>query len=924
MSLQSLTPDRWRRIDEIFNAVLELPADKRQQFLEEECAGDSDLRRDVQSMLSADSTGPKVIDTIVTDAVEKAAVQHLRADIGLQLGPYTLMEEVGSGGMGSVYRAVRSDEAYKQSVAIKLVHRGMNSDHILNRFRFERQILANLNHPNIARIIDAGSTPDGRPYFVMEFVDGLAVIRHIEENKLSIRERLQLFESICAAVQHAHQKLIIHRDLKPSNILVTKDGVPKLLDFGIAKVLSVESEDTAEYNTINTARFMTPDYASPEQMRAEELTTASDVYSLGALLYQLLTGQKPYKTKAHAGMELQLAVCNVDPIKPSEAVADPKIADELKGDVDTIVLYAMHKEPARRYESAGQFAADIRNYLEGRAVIARRDTLLYRVQKAVTRNKALSFATLAVLLSLVGGIISSTYQARRAERRFQEVRQLANTFLFDFHSAIAKTPGTVEARALVLKTASQYLASLAAEAKGDPALSKEVAASYVKLADTEGHILGSNLGNTEASKQHYTQAEALLTPLLPDADAAKLLARMYRSRGDNSGFSSNLKESEEFYKRALALENQVLNKTPDDVPSLNLFAEIHINYARMQLRQREFDAAGENNRRGVQLLEKSLALKKDDPVALNAMAGAYGSDGISWMRRGQIREAVDALRKSVELRELLHQRNPSDVEICRDLAIAYSNLADALGGQRGLSLGDTEGALVMARKMVALTEEAAKDQADQRAQYDYAMSMLRLASYMPVSKDNHEAVPLLKKAESMLQSVVSADAKNRRALQMVAYTDWQLGVWYSLDTPNAAAQKFQQGADTMEKLIAEDSKDFERFASLYRISRDWIHFAAKRGECTLAAKVHERAERILATAAPRFKNESGAAAFGPQLLALSAEIHASCNARAQAMSELKQSLKDWETVRTHPNYSPAFNKEIESATQLLAKLEKSK
>ncbi len=422
--------ERWARIKELFEAAADLDPNQRAALLDQKCGGDEGLRGEVESLLQSDEQTGEFIEQpacaiprdLFPDKMEETFV-------GRQFGAYQVIREIGRGGLGAVYLAARADDEYRKQVAIKLVRRGLDTEDILHRFRNERQILAQLDHPNIARLIDGGTTDDGRPYFVMEYVNGEPINAYCDANALPTAERLTLFRKVCAAVTYAHQNLVIHRDLKPSNILVTREGEPKLLDFGIAKLLSAGDELFTQ--TIPALRVMTPEYASPEQVKGDKIMTTSDVYSLGVLLYELLTGQRPYRLKTRTPEEVARAITEQEPERPSTAIAkgngnskdqipNPKL---LRGDLDNIVLMAMRKEPARRYASVGQFSEDIRRHLEGLPVIARKDTVAYRTSKFVNRHRVGVVAAALVVLSLVGGIVATLIQVRtaRVERAKAEV-----------------------------------------------------------------------------------------------------------------------------------------------------------------------------------------------------------------------------------------------------------------------------------------------------------------------------------------------------------------------------------------------------------------------------------------------------------------------------------------------------------------------
>jgi serine/threonine protein kinase/Tfp pilus assembly protein PilF len=442
--------NNYPRIKELFHTVLELEPDQRAAYLDAACNGDGSLRGEVESMVACFEPAVDFIEAPPFQFAADLLAHEESASIeGQRIGPYRVEREIGRGGMGTVYLAARDDDQYHKQVAIKLIKRGMDTDFIVQRFRNERQILAHLDHPNIARLLDGGATDEGLPFFVMEYIDGKPVTEYCELKELSIPDRLKLFLNVCAAVSYAHQNLVIHRDLKPGNILITSEGSPKLLDFGIAKLLNPELSAQTIEHTATVLRLMTPDYASPEQVRGDAITTASDVYSLGVLLYELLTGHKPYRLKNRSPEAFEQVICRQEPDKPSNASAEfgiqnadlktsarrsatnpqsairnPKL---LKGDLDNIVLMAMRKEPKRRYSSVEQFAEDIRRHLEGLPVIARKDTFSYRASKFIRRNKLAVAAAAAIFLTLIAGIAATGWQARAVARQAKVAAEQRDT-----------------------------------------------------------------------------------------------------------------------------------------------------------------------------------------------------------------------------------------------------------------------------------------------------------------------------------------------------------------------------------------------------------------------------------------------------------------------------------------------------------------
>jgi len=533
-----MTPERWKQIRAVFEEAQSLASTQRFRFLDHACADDLELRGEVESLLEVDSRagsdfmGVPAVDLMQPESNGAAAGSW----VGRRLGPYQIVAEIGHGGMGEVYSASRIDGQFDQQVAVKLVRVGMGSAFMVDRFLHERQILATLNHSNIARLLDGGATEDGVPYLVMELVDGDRIDAYCQANSLSITERLRVFLQVCAAVEYAHQRLVIHRDIKPSNILVTNDGSTKLLDFGIAKIF-----DPSGDSDTTVARPMTPEYASPEQIRGEPITTATDVYSLGVVLYQLLTGRSPYRVSKVPG-QWSHAITNTDPQRPSSAVVSPmpaadglspaavraepllsnreptpaRLRRRLSGDLDNILLMALRKEPERRYRSVQQFADDITRHLEGLPVTASKGSWSYAAGKFVSRHRAAVAGTALVILALLAGMVATERQARiaqieraKAQKRFDDVRQFSNSLIFDIHDALQDIPGTTPARNLLLDRAVQYLDRVAKDADGDSDLQRELAWAYQRLATVQGDATVSNMGQVSAAELSSQKALAL-------------------------------------------------------------------------------------------------------------------------------------------------------------------------------------------------------------------------------------------------------------------------------------------------------------------------------------------------------------------------------------------------------------------------------
>ena len=405
---------------EVFKCAVNRPVEQRSVFLNEACGDDVELRREVESLLKFSDEGGQFLEKAAIDIAVGSFLQTALKPDQL-IGNYKIASHLGSGGMGEVYLA--HDEKLNRQVALKVVRFGIGGEETARHFLREAQILAGLNHPNIAQLYGAEITAEGFSFLVMEYVEGVRIDKYCDDNRLSMRDRLGIFRRVCGAIHYAHQRLVIHRDIKPANILITKEGEPKLLDFGIAKLLDPETS-VAGGQTVTFATAMTPEYASPEQVRGEKMTTASDVYSLGVILFELLTGQRPYRIKTRSAAEMARAIIEQEPPRPSTAVARCDASSNsqvpnaklLRGDLDNIVLKAMRKQPHRRYASVAQFSEDVLRHLQGRTVIAHKDTMGYRTRKFVARHKAAIGAATLVVLSLVGGFVATFWQATLARR----------------------------------------------------------------------------------------------------------------------------------------------------------------------------------------------------------------------------------------------------------------------------------------------------------------------------------------------------------------------------------------------------------------------------------------------------------------------------------------------------------------------------
>jgi non-specific serine/threonine protein kinase/serine/threonine-protein kinase len=783
-------PD-FQKVEEIFHAALECEPNQLNTFLSEKCAGDKILRREVEALLALHRQAGSFIETPVAD-VAAGLLKEDETDllVGETIGHYKISKRISAGGMGAVYLADRADREYEKKVAIKLIKRGMDTDSVLRHFRSERQILANFDHTNIARLLDGGATESGLPYFVMEYVEGLPIDAYCDAHALSIVERLKLFRKVCAAVSYAHRHTVIHRDVKPSNILVTSDGTPKLLDFGIARILQ-PGVGTEPSVTLTGLRLMTPEYASPEQVRGQPVTTATDVYSLGVVLYQLLTGQKPYRLKTRTPEEISRAVLEQEPTRPSVVASASsrfptgwKPGPQLRGDVDNIVLMALRKEPERRYKSVEQFSEDIRRHLEARPVRARKDTFGYRAAKFMRRNKTATAAAALVLLSLVGGIIATTLEAHRArvqeglargekaraeaekaraERRFNDVRRLAHSVLFDYHDAIKDLPGATRVRDRLVKDALVYLDSLAQDAGGDLALQRELAAAYERVGDVRGQAYNASLGDSAAAMDSYVKAlrirEALVAANPRDAQSRRDLAESYRRIGWQLRDTSEASRGVELLQKAVALYAELTAQQPENT---ELREKLASNYNTLGLffqDRVDWRSALDQYYRARTLREKLVADNPGEPKYRRGLAATYGNIGLALFISGDAAGALEIDHKALALKEALVASDPTNVDYRRILSISYTDDGDYRD-----DLGDKQGALECYRKSIAIYEELmAADPANAQTYQDVGYPYRRAGDLLAAVEEDSQALEQYRKA---LQVYESGSAKVPENLPM--------------------------------------------------------------------------------------------------------------------------------------------------------------
>jgi non-specific serine/threonine protein kinase/serine/threonine-protein kinase len=644
------------------------------------------------------------------------------------------------------------------------------------------QILADLNHPNIARLFDGGETADGVPYLVMEYVEGTRINRYCDEQRLSTEQRLRLFCAVCDAVQYAHQHLVIHRDIKPGNILVTTEG-PKLVDFGIAKLL--DRGRAVPDATATAMPFMTPEYASPEQVHGVSVTTATDIYSLGVVLYELLSGRLPYRLKSRVPHELAKAICDQEPERPSTAVtrndiaapAAPKLRKRLHGDLDNIVLMAMRKEPQRRYASAEQFAEDIQRHLSGLPVRARNDTFTYRAGKFIRRRKLAVAAAALVVVTLLVGIIATAWQARvaraeraRAERRFNEVRQLANSFVFDVHDAVVNLPGSTTARSLIVKKGLEYLDSLAHDAAGDRGLQRELAAAYEKLGAVQYTPSVAHLGDLEGALQSHRKAAALREALVAaepnNADYRRELLDSYWYIATLLGKQGDLPRELEMIRQQLPARQELAAAEKTEFLDRYNLAGTYAYIGSLLMSTGDAQGALENQREALKIRETLAASDPNTARSRRALTISYEYLGLANDLAGDTRAALDWQLRGLEAREALVAADPLNTDLRLMLIESHRYVGDMF-----LKLGEIERASSHYQKQLEINEQmVAADPVNAQFRSNKAVALIKVGDIKARARRTTEALSYYSEAlriREELNATVKQDVSIRRDLAEV-------------------------------------------------------------------------------------------------------------------------------------------------------------
>jgi len=706
-----------QRAEAIFHEVLAAHQDRRSTLIELLCQGDAGLMEEVRSLVDASQAEE-------TLSARLSVRPHIDLDAmapGKCVGPYQLDRLLGRGGMGAVYLAHRADGEFQQQVAIKLIDVPLATDLFREPFRMERQILASLVHPYIARLLDGGVSSDGELYLAMEYVDGVSIVRYCKEKHLSLRSRLLLFVKVCEAVQYAHQNLVIHRDLKPDNILVVADGTPRLLDFGTAKLLT-PMPSSGEFTLMGLQSY-TPQYASPEQVMGSPITTASDIYSLGLLLYLMVAEVPPYELKELTTETMLRVICTEEPPKPSALAVSAEPPD---ADLDAIALKALRKEPQQRYISVDQFAADLQAYLNGLPVLARRGTLRYRAGKFVRRNKLALSAAVLLFATVLAGLVGIVWQwraanleRRRVEARSEDLRQLSNSLLSEIDEALKELPGSTPVQQLIVQRVLEHLDHVAKDAAGDRRTQLDLVSAYTRLGNLQGNPYEQNIGDATGALVSLDKAigiaQALQSRNPKDSSVLGALAIAQKARSNVLFGMSRTRESIVAIRAAIdAFQAQFANTTATP-PQLN-------------------EAAG----------------------AFNGLGDQLGLPGVASL--GDSAGALDAYRKAVELSRRALAIDPNFTRSSRTLAIDFSKIGDIV-----IQTDPAAAVAEYRQSLSAWSALIASGDSSATSKRGLARVYMKLGQALSLSRDYTAALAAFDQADSTIRRYAAADPKDIRA-----------------------------------------------------------------------------------------------------------------------------------------------------------------
>jgi non-specific serine/threonine protein kinase/serine/threonine-protein kinase len=823
-----MTAEKWQQVKTLLEEALEQESTTRVSWIEANCP-EPGVREEVLSLLEAHTDVEDFLEHPSKAGTELVAALRPESLVGERVGPWRLVEEIGQGGMGTVYRAVRADDEFRREVAIKIVSRGMDTEMLLRRFRTERQILANLEHPYIAHLLDGGTTAGGLPYFVMEYVQGVPLTEYCDRNRLNIAERIQLFRKVCSAVEYAHHNLIVHRDLKPANILVTADGTPKLLDFGIARIMSGPGREGSE-PTVTMLRMATPAYASPEQIRGAVAGIPSDIYSLGVILYELLTGHRPYRLPARDSSELARVICEREPTRASLVVGFTETLErsggevtlvdsatvcldrdttldqlrkKLRGDLDNILAMALRKETHRRFESVEQFSEDLQRHLAGLPIHARKDTVSYRAAKFIDRHRLGVIAGVCAAIALCITSVVAIHKASQLSHRIEEDHRLATSFLTEIHDNIARLPGSTPAREAMLRQSLRFLNGLATDAGGDPEYRRSLAMAYEQFAELQIGVAGPGLGRSAEALETCRKAQliretvALLRPADPLAQFE--LANNYLLAGFIAGRASTAEVRRSYDTRALAIIDKLVALDPRNPAYRATLARAQTSLAYGLLYEDKWEPARMHLRRALAINSEIAAENPSDLKTRRELAQIHYRIGMTYVQSGQPGHAQDELRQALDDQSRLSASDPDNSQYKSDIASTHHFLGISLRSllQYPESIAQFDQAIALRREAMEL------DPRDSRNKSLLAGNYSERAGALLQSGDIQRAMASARQAVELQQQVLTSDPGGTPSRISMADYESRLGsVYLSLGDAGRGVKNFADAAQWYSKAVA--------------------------------------------------------------------------------------------------------------------------
>jgi serine/threonine protein kinase/tetratricopeptide (TPR) repeat protein len=843
-----LSPERWQEVSPYLDQVLALPEAEQEAWLQSFRVQRPDLAGLLQDLLEEHHALAQERFLEQPSPIHQMNGASLA---GTTIGAYTLISPVGQGGMGSVWLAERSDGRFKRRVAVKFLHFSVVARGGAERFRREGTILGQLSHPHIAELIDAGVTANGDPYLVLEHIEGEQIDDYCDHHKLDLNARINLFLDVLDAVAHAHAHLIVHRDIKPSNVLVRNDGQVKLLDFGIAKLLADDTNPAAPTMlTLEGGGALTPQFAAPEQVTAGAVTTATDVYALGVLLYVLLTGQHPAGPGPQSPAELVKAIVDTDPRRPSEAMAvaagqglaemrgstQEKLRHQLHGDLDTIVAKALKKIPAERYSSVTALSDDLQRYLKHEPISARPDTFAYRTAKFVRRNRTVVALVTAAVVLVIGSLSTGLYVANRerkiAEQRFAQVRQLANKFIA-LDNDIRGLPGSTKIRMQMVSDSQQYLTSLGSDVHGDKDLALEIAFAYVRVAHAQGDPTSPNLGQFAEAQASLKQASTFLDPVLakePRNPRALFIATtIAHDRMVLADYRGDRAEALKYAAATTPLIEQFMATRPVEHHDLYSMRYFYLNVATVYLNVRQFDDA-------IRYCQRALDVALPGPRADALRGGALYILAAARWQSGDLDGALKTVLDSIEFRKA--EAADGHASLLINLASSYDLEGMILGrADAEPSLGRSREALASFHKALDIAEDLAqKDANDYLGRHVVADASLEIGNSLRHSSPQN-ALAVYDHALTRIREVRSNASTQRDEAELLAASSYALR-WTGRE--NEAKQRTAKALELLHGAGLYSADKIEPMSDTYDVLRAQADDYAQTGQTANAVAAYQQ------------------------------------------------------------------------------------